>query len=150
MTASRTGRPRHSRKAAARQAERFASGSRQLHQSPDRLRIASLLFAVSLFAMTLISGTIAAVAVALGLGVSYAMIVSLFNATAQAMFPSEMRARAISIYFIGFYGVLALSSSIWGKIAEARGMELAFRGASVLLVAAALSVLFWPSRSEKR
>ncbi len=119
--------------------------------SLDRLILfASLLFAVSLFAMTLISGTIAAVAVALGLGVSYAMIVSLFNATAQAMFPSEMRARAISIYFIGFYGVLALSSSIWGKIAEARGMELAFRGASVLLVAAALSVLFWPSRSEKR
>lgn len=119
--------------------------------SLDRLIVlASLLFSVCLFAMTLISGTIAAVAIALGLGVSYAMIVSLFNATAQAMFPSEMRARAISIYFIGFYGVLALSSSIWGKIAEARGMALAFRGASVLLVVAALSVLFWPSRSDKQ
>lgn len=119
--------------------------------SLDKLIVfASLLFSVCLFAMTLISGTAAAVVVALGLGVSYAMIVSLFNATAQAMFPSEMRARAISIYFIAFYGVLALSSSIWGKIAEARGMELSFRGASVLLVVAALSVLFWPSRSEKR
>ena len=119
--------------------------------SLDRLIVfASLLFSVCQVAMTLVSSTAAAVGVALGLGVSYAMIVSLFNATAQAMFPPEMRARAISIYFIGFYGVLALSSSIWGKIAEARGIELSFRGASVLLVTAALSVLFWPSRSEKR
>ena len=117
----------------------------------DRLlAFAAILFGAGELAMTLVSGTAASVVIALDLGVSYAMIVSLFNATAQAMFPPEIRARAISIYFICFYGVLASSSSIWGKIAEVRGMDVAFRGSSVILVGAALSVLFWPSGSEER
>jgi len=89
----------------------------------DRLIVfAAFLFAASLCALTFVSGMALAVPIALGLGVSYAMLVSLFNATAQAMFPPEIRARAISIYFICFYGVLAASSSLWGEIAEARGM----------------------------
>ena len=117
--------------------------------SLDRLIfVAALLFSVCQFAMTFVSGAVAPIVVALGLGVSYAMIVSLFNATAQAMFPPEMRARAISMYFICFYGVLALSSSIWGEIAEARGMEISFRGASILLAAAAVSFLVRPPRSK--
>ncbi|MGH7295180.1 MAG: MFS transporter, partial [Polyangiaceae bacterium] len=107
-----------------------------------------VLFAASQVAMTLVSGMTAALLVALGLGVSYAMIVSLFNATAQAMFPTAIRARAISIYFICFYGVLAASSSIWGEIAEARGMQGALRGSSVLLLATALCLFVWPARSE--
>lgn len=119
--------------------------------SLDRLIVlASFLFAASQLAMTLVSGAAAAVVVALGLGVAYAMIVSLFNATVQAMFPSEIRARAISIYFICFYGVLAASSSIWGEIAERRGIDPALRGASILLVATTLSALLWPSRSKAR
>jgi MFS family permease len=118
--------------------------------SLDRLIVfAALLFSVCQFAMTLVTSQVASVLIALGLGVSYAMLVSLFNATAQAMFPPEIRARAISLYFICFYGVLAASSSIWGEIAESRGMELALRGSSVLLLAAALSLLLWPSRSEQ-
>ncbi len=117
--------------------------------SLDRLIfVAALLFSVCQFAMTFVSGTIAPIVVALGLGVSYAMIVSLFNATAQSMFPPEMRARAISMYFICFYGVLALSSSIWGEIAESRGMEISFRGASILLAASAVSFLVRPPRSK--
>ncbi len=119
--------------------------------SLDRLIVcAAFLFAGSQVAMTFVSGTVASVVVALGLGVSYAMLVSLFNATAQAMFPPAIRARAISIYFICFYGVLAASSSIWGAIAEARGMHLALRGSSVLLLATALSLFLWPSRSEPK
>jgi MFS family permease len=119
--------------------------------SLDRIIVfAALLFAVSQLAMTFVSGIAVAVVVALGLGVSYAMLVSLFNATAQAMFPPELRARAISIYFICFYGVLAASSSIWGEIAEARSIDLALRGSSVLLLTTALALWIWPSRSEPR
>jgi MFS family permease len=119
--------------------------------SLDRLIVfATFLFAASQLAMTFVAGPAAAVVVALGLGVSYAMIVSLFNASVQAMFPSEIRARAISIYFICFYGVLAASSSIWGEIAERRGIDPALRGSSILLVATTLSVLLWPSRSKAR
>jgi MFS family permease len=117
----------------------------------DRLIVfAAFLFAVSLGALTLVAGRVAPVFVALGLGVSYAMLVSLFNATAQAMFPPEIRARAISMYFICFYGVLAASSSIWGEIAEARGITFSLRVASGLLVVTALSLLVWPSRSKSR
>jgi MFS family permease len=113
--------------------------------SLERLIVfAAFVFAASQLAMTLVAGPVAAVA--LGLGVSYAMIVSLFNATAQAMFPPELRARAIAIYFVCFYGVLAASSSIWGEIAEARGMAPALRGSSLGLLATALSLLLWPSR----
>jgi MFS family permease len=117
----------------------------------DRLIVAAaFVFAASLLALTAVSGPAAAALVALGLGVSYAMLVSLFNATAQAMFPPEIRARAISIYFISFYGVLAASSSIWGEIAEAWGMRLSFRASAGLLTVTALSLFVWPSRSEPR
>jgi predicted MFS family arabinose efflux permease len=117
----------------------------------DRLIVfASVLFAASQLAMTFASGIAAAVVVALGLGVSYAMIVSLFNATAQAMFPTENRARAISIYFVCFYGVLAASSSIWGEIAEARGMQGALRVSSGLLLVTTVCLFLWPARSEPR
>ncbi len=117
--------------------------------SLDRLIVfAAALFGAAQLAMSFARGAAAPVVVALGLGVSYAMLVSLFNATAQAMFPPSIRARAISIYFICFYGVLAASSSIWGEIAEARGMEQALRGSSIALLAAALCLYRWPSRSE--
>ena len=117
----------------------------------DRLIVfAAFLFAASLGVLTFASGRLAPVAVALGLGVSYAMLVSLFNATAQAMFPPEIRARAISMYFICFYGVLAASSAIWGEIAEARGITFSLRIAAGLLVVTALSLLVWPSRSKSR
>ena len=118
--------------------------------SLDRMIVcAAFIFAASQLAITFVPA-MAAPVVALGLGVSYAMLVSLFNATAQSMFPPEIRARAISIYFICFYGVLAASSSIWGEIAERHGIELALRGSSILLVVTALSLLVWPSRSEPR
>ena len=117
----------------------------------DRLIVfAAFLFAASLCGLTFVAGTAAPVLIALGLGVSYAMLVSLFNATAQAMFPPEIRARAISIYFICFYGVLAASSSIWGEIAEKKGMTFSLRAASALLVVTALSLLVWPSKGESR
>jgi len=117
----------------------------------DRLIVvAAVVFAASLFALTAVTRPAAAAVVVLGLGVSYAMIVSLFNATAQAMFPPEIRARAISIYFICFYGVLAASSSIWGEIAEAWTMRTSFRVAAGLLAVMALSLLVWPSARERR
>jgi predicted MFS family arabinose efflux permease len=115
----------------------------------DRLIVVSaFVFAASLCALTFATGLLAALPVAVGLGVSYAMLVSLFNATAQAMFPPEIRARAISMYFICFYGVLAGSSSLWGAIAEAKGMTLSLRIASGLLVAMACALFVWPSKSE--
>jgi MFS family permease len=120
--------------------------------SLDRLIVfAGLLFALSLFALTFAKGVVAPVLVAACLGVSYAMLVSLFNATAQAMFPPEIRARAISLYFIVFYGVLAASSSIWGEIAEAKGMTLSLRAAAIGLAAmTALSLVLRSQRSESR
>ncbi len=119
--------------------------------SLDRLIVvAAFGFAVSECVFTFVSGPLAPVVVALGIGVSYAMLVSLFNATAQAMFPLEIRARAISIYFICFYGTLAVSSSIWGVIAERHGITFALRVSSGPLVVTALSLLVWPSKGEPR
>jgi hypothetical protein len=66
------------------------------------------------------------------------------------MFPPEIRARAISIYFIVFYGVLAASSSIWGELAEAKGMPLCLRAASALLVVTAASLLVRPRERSPR
>jgi predicted MFS family arabinose efflux permease len=115
----------------------------------DRLIVISVfVFAISLCVLTFTTGLLTALPVAIALGVSYAMLVSLFNATAQAMFPPEIRARAISMYFICFYGVLAGSSSVWGEIAEAKGMTLSLRIASGLLVVTACALFVWPSKSE--
>jgi MFS family permease len=117
--------------------------------SLDRLIVfAAFLFASAQLAMSFARGAVAPFLVAFALGVAYALLVSLFNATAQAMFPPKIRARAISIYFICFYGVLAASSSIWGEIAEARSMQHALRISSIVLFVATACLFRWPSRSE--
>lgn len=67
-------------------------------------------------------------------GCAWAIILSTLNAAAQGAFPLSMRARAISVYLVIFYGGVALGSVIWGKVADYLSVTSSLSIASLCLV----------------
>ncbi|WP_188898745.1 MFS transporter [Caldovatus sediminis] len=108
----------------------------------------------TVFAASLLSG--AAVAL-LGLATHWvpaalAMVVfgaawigaaSTLQTAAQLASPAWVRARAIGIYQLSFFGALALGSVLWGWVGSAFGLPLALGAAGVLGAAAAVAVRGW-------
>lgn len=101
---------------------------------------ASGVFAVSLVALSVASrgdsgGTFGAgVAAVLG-GGAWLTVLSGYNVAAQSAVPAWVRARALSIYMLVFFGGLAIGSTLWGGVAERLGSSWA------LLVAAGCLLL---------
>ncbi|MBN7124795.1 hypothetical protein BSU01_24315 [Erwinia billingiae] len=75
-------------------------------------------------------------------GFAWASIVSTMNSSAQAVFDSSLRARALSVYSMCFYGALTLGSLTWGKISSLYGIQCAFSISGCLMFCTALYVFF--------
>lgn len=81
-------------------------------------------------------------------GFSWASIVSTMNSSAQAVFDSSLRARALSVYSMCFYGALTLGSLTWGKISALYSIQTAFFIAGCLMFCTASYVLSNPNADE--
>lgn len=68
-------------------------------------------------------------------GAAWVTLLSAFNAAAQTSLPPWVRARALSIYLLVFYGSLAAGSAIWGGIAARASVRAALTVAAVGLIA---------------
>jgi len=73
-------------------------------------------------------------------GFSWAIIVSTMNSAAQSVFDKKIRARALSIYSMCFYGALTAGSLTWGKIAEHYDITIAFMSAGSCMIIIALYI----------
>lgn len=67
-------------------------------------------------------------------GISWALVTSSFNISIQENVPNWIRARALSIYYMVFYGGIALGGVFWGVLANASGVVLSLKIASSLLI----------------
>jgi MFS family permease len=54
-------------------------------------------------------------------GVSWVTTMSFLNSAAQSGLPSWVRARAMSVYLLVFFGALAAGSAVWGAVASRAG-----------------------------
>jgi MFS family permease len=79
-------------------------------------------------------------------GLAWMLIMSSFNIAVQTVVPEWVRARALSIYLLVFFGSLAVGSAVWGVVAERVGVQAALLSASVALLVGLAAALFFPMR----
>ena len=82
-------------------------------------------------------------------GFSWASLVSTMNSAAQAVFPSSIRARALSVYGMCFYGALTLGSLTWGNISDLFGIKSAFLVAGCLMLCTGVYIFVTRKTDEK-
>ncbi len=83
-------------------------------------------------------------------GMAWAALISTMNSAAQSFFGPEVRARAMSIYSMCFYGALTPGSLTWGKISGMLSIETAFMIAGCSMVLTALYILVGRKVSDER
>lgn len=105
---------------------------------------AALIYGISLLVFSATLPMVALVPVAVVGGFSWAAIVSTFNSAAQSVFGVSVRARALSVYSMCFYGALTLGSLTWGKVSGLLTIRSAFLIAGCLMICTALYV--WAAR----
>jgi MFS family permease len=79
-------------------------------------------------------------------GVAWMVTMSCFNIGVQTIVPEWVRARALAIYLLSFFGSMAIGSAFWGAVAERIGMLLALRLAAGALILGLLANLFFRLR----
>ena len=88
---------------------------------------------------------LAAVATLAG-GVAWVTEMSTFNVAAQTVLPAWVRARALAAYLLVFQGGMALSSMLWGAVAERYGTRASLYAAGLSTLASLLLVKKFPLR----
>jgi MFS family permease len=79
-------------------------------------------------------------------GIAWMTLMSSFNVSAQTIVPSWVRARALSIYLLVFFGGMALGSAVWGAVATRIGIPSALLCAAGALIVGLIAAFFFPLR----
>jgi len=104
------------------------------------LNVATALFAVATLALAFLQNIVLVCAALLLGGVAWLAMLSSLNITAQTSIPAWVRARALSVYLLIFFGSMTLGSALWGAVAERVGIPHAFEiSAAGLLLSLALA-----------
>ncbi len=122
---------------------------RSLYQRHKILASATLIYGIFLLLFTRFQYELILLPITIVGGYSWAAIVSTMNSAAQAVFSPAIRARALSVYSMCFYGALTLGSLTWGKIAALINIKIAFIIAGSFMVINALYILIRRKVAEK-
>ena len=116
---------------------------RELLSNEIIVRLACLIFALSVTGLGLSRDVWLSHLVLLPAGASWVLALSLFNVTIQLSTPRWVVGRALSLYQTATFGGMALGSWIWGMVADASGPGHALIVAGfVLLLCAAIGLRF--------
>ncbi|MGH7492343.1 MAG: MFS transporter [bacterium] len=74
-------------------------------------------------------------------GAAWMALLSSFNTAAQTVLPAWVRARALSVYLLIFFGGLAGGSALWGIVATHAGISRAFIFAALGVIASLLTTV---------
>jgi hypothetical protein len=66
------------------------------------------------------------------------------NTSLQLFLPVWVRARGLSIYQMVLFGAQGLGALVWGLVADAFGLPVAFVSSAILLAVGTASTRFWP------
>jgi predicted MFS family arabinose efflux permease len=79
-------------------------------------------------------------------GVAWMTIMSSFNIAVQSVVPSWVRARALAVYLLVFFGGMAGGSAFWGMVATHIGIPRALLCAALALVLGTSATIFYRLR----
>ncbi|MDQ3920153.1 MAG: MFS transporter [Acidobacteriota bacterium] len=83
-------------------------------------------------------------------GVAWMTTMSCFNIGVQTVVPEWVRARALAVYLLSFFGTMAAGSAVWGLVAERAGIHPALLCAACGLVVGLAAALLFPLRAGER
>lgn len=104
--------------------------------SPDAIVAgASVLYALVLFALASLRTLHALIPVMLVSGIAWIAVLSSLQLAAQTSVPNWVRARALSVYILVFFGSMAAGGALWGLVASRSsiGTALLCAGTALLL-----------------
>ncbi|HYO63708.1 MAG TPA: MFS transporter [Pyrinomonadaceae bacterium] len=82
-------------------------------------------------------------------GLAWMAAMSSFNVSAQTVVPEWVRARALALYLLVFFGSLAAGAAAWGAIAERVGIHAALYAAASALVLGLAATPFFRLRGDE-
>lgn len=104
--------------------------------SGDKLvTAATLLFAAILFILSFVREFVLVGMTMFVGGIAWIALLSSFNTGAQTAVPAWVRARALSVYLLIFFGGMAGGSALWGTVAKYAGIPKTFVVAALGVVA---------------
>ena len=95
---------------------------------------ASVVYALVLFGLAWVRSMAALAPLMLISGVAWIAVLSSLQVAVQTTVPSWVRARAVSLYILVFFGCSAGGAAGWGAVASHVSMNAAFMGAGVVLL----------------
>jgi MFS family permease len=101
-------------------------------------------FCVALAVVALVHSTIGVVLVLIPTGATWVWMLATLNTSLQLFLPVWVRARGLSIYQMVLFGAQGLGALVWGIVANAFGLTVAFVAAATLLGAGTASMRLWP------
>src|SRR6185295_841752 len=109
--------------------------------------VATFAFAAGTLSLAYVQGFWLLVAAMLVAGGAWLSLLSSLNVAIQTIVPSWVRARALSVYLVVFYGGLTAGSTLWGLIAEHASVRASLAIASAGMIAGLLYTSRYPLRS---
>jgi MFS family permease len=106
--------------------------------------LASAIFCIALITVALLHSTVGDVLILLPTGASWVWMLATLNTSLQLFLPAWVRARGLSIYQMVLFGAQGLGALLWGVLANAFGLTVAFVTSAALLVAGTASLRLWP------
>jgi MFS family permease len=101
-------------------------------------------FCISLFVVALLHSTLGDVVVLIPTGVTWVWMLATLNTSLQLFLPAWVRARGLSIYQMVLFGAQGLGALVWGLVADAYGLTVAFVVSAALLAVGTASIRLWP------
>jgi predicted MFS family arabinose efflux permease len=104
---------------------------------------ATLLFAASIAALSLLHSPVLVAGALFVAGAQWLAIFSTLSVSLQILSPDWVRARAIAVYGLVFFGAQAAGATLWGELASREGVRLALGAAGAGLAASLVGHLFF-------
>jgi len=96
--------------------------------------VATVVFAAALAVLGWVREYALVAAALFAAGGAWLSLLSSLNVAVQTLVPSWVRARALSVYMLAFFGGLAGGSALWGGAAERWGVRAALTGAAAAML----------------
>ncbi|HEX8346668.1 MAG TPA: MFS transporter [Actinoplanes sp.] len=113
--------------------------------SPNRmLVIAGITYALAMVVVAVVTNAVVVTLALVPAGLAWMTVISSVNAAMQLFLPGWVRARGLSVYQVVFAGGQAFGALVWGAVAEAANLEVAYLAAAVLMAGGAVTVRWWP------
>jgi MFS family permease len=101
-------------------------------------------FCAAFVVVALVHSTIADVIILIPTGATWVWMLATLNTSLQLFLPAWVRARGLSIYQMVLFGAQGLGAVVWGVIADAYGLTVAFVASAAVLAVGTASLRLWP------